>query len=29
VGKSERTAYRLAFRGQNLTLPAPLRLLPF
>jgi len=23
VGKSERTTYRLAFRGQNLTLTAP------
>lgn len=28
VGKSERTAYRLAFRGQNLSLPEPLRLQP-
>jgi len=28
VGKSERTAYRLAYRGQSLTLPEPLRLGP-
>ncbi len=28
VGKSERTAYRRAFRGQNLSLAAPLRLQP-
>jgi hypothetical protein len=28
VGTSERIAYRLAFRGQNLTLGAPLRLQP-
>jgi hypothetical protein len=27
-GTSERTAYRLAFRGQNITLPEPLRLQP-
>lgn len=29
VGKSERTAYRRAFRGQDLTLAAPLRLQPW
>jgi Carboxypeptidase regulatory-like domain len=28
VGKSERTAYRLAFRGQSLSLSEPLRLQP-
>jgi hypothetical protein len=28
VGKSERTAYRLAFRGQNRALAEPLRLQP-
>ena len=28
VGKSERAAYRRAFRGQNLSLAAPLRLEP-
>ena len=28
AGTSERTAYRLAFRGQNLTLSEPLRLRP-
>ncbi len=28
IGKSERTAYRRAFRGQNLSLAAPLRLEP-
>ncbi|MGH7334031.1 MAG: carboxypeptidase-like regulatory domain-containing protein [Candidatus Rokuibacteriota bacterium] len=28
LGKSERTAYRLAFRGQNLALTDPLRLQP-
>ena len=28
AGKSERTAYRLAFRGQNLSIAEPLRLQP-